>query len=116
MTKERSMINIPKRIAAALAATAALAVAVPAAASAATPTLSSTGSSSICFSGIPDLGPFGPLGPYGPKGPYGPNGPLHDQTNPIGNAATCGGLLTYILRGGTLDSFVHASLLPGQGR
>ena len=90
---------------------------MPAVANAATtPSVAGTGSqSSLCLSGVTDLGPFGPMGPYGPSGPYGPNGPLHDQTNPLGNAATCGGLLTYILRGGTLQSFVHASILPGQG-
>ena len=105
-------MHSPKRIAAALAATAALAVAVPATASAA-PTEPFPGvPADICLSGIPDPGPFGPMGPYGPSGPYGVNGPLHGQPNPIGNAATCGGLLTYILRGGTLDSFVQASLLP----
>jgi hypothetical protein len=111
------MINATKRVAAALVATAALAAVVPAAASAATtPSVAGTGSrSSLCLSGVMDLGPFGPLGPYGPSGPYGPNGPLHNQTNPLGNAATCGGLLTYIMRGGTLQSFVQASTLPGQG-
>jgi hypothetical protein len=116
MTKERTMINPRKRVAAALAAVAVLAAAVPAAASATTPTLPGTGSqSSICFHGVLDLGPFGPLGPYGPSGPYGANGPLHGQPNPIGDAATCGGLLTYIMRGGTLDAFIHASVLPGPG-
>jgi hypothetical protein len=50
------------------------------------------------------------MGPYGAYGPYGPNGPLHNQPNPIGNAASCGGLFTFILRGGTLDSFVQGSL------
>jgi hypothetical protein len=101
------------RIAAALAVTAALAGAVPAAASAATPI--GLLPANACPAGIVDLGPFGPMGPYGPSGPYGPNGPLHGQPNPIGNAATCGGLLTYILRGGTLDSFVNSSLLPPAG-
>jgi hypothetical protein len=104
----------PKRIAAALAVTAAFAGAVPAAASAAAPAfpgLPGGGSlANICLSGIPDPGPFGPMGPYGASGPYGPNGPLHGQPNPIGDAASCGGLLTYILRGGTLQSFVQASI------
>jgi hypothetical protein len=65
----------------------------------------------LCLQGISafDMGPFGPMGPYGPSGPYGPNGPLHSQPNPIGNAATCGGLITYVLRGGNLVSFVQAS-------
>ena len=111
------MFNAHKRVAAALAAAAILAAAVPAAASAATPLFPSTGSkATFCLRGVADVGPFGPLGPYGPSGPYGPNGPLHDQPNPIGDAATCGGLLTYVLRGGTLASFVHASVVPGQGR
>lgn len=104
----------PKRIAAALAVTAAFAGAVPAAASAAPPAFPGLPGAvlpaNICFSGIPDPGPFGPMGPYGPSGPYGPNGPLHGQPNPIGDAASCGGLLTYIMRGGTLDSFVQASI------
>jgi hypothetical protein len=109
-------MHVPKRIAAALAVSATLAAALPAAAGAATPSLPGLpggGSrADICLSGIPDLGPFGPMGPYGPSGPYGANGPLHGQANPIGNAATCGGLLTYVLRGGTLQSFVQGSL-PG---
>jgi hypothetical protein len=73
--------------------------------------------STICLSGITDLGPFGVMGPYGPLGPYGPNGPLAGRPNPIGNAATCGGLITYILRGGTLSSFVQANInsLPPSG-
>jgi hypothetical protein len=50
------------------------------------------------------------MGPYGPKGPYGPNGPLAGQPNPIGDAATCGGLFTYIVRGGDLSSFVNGNL------
>jgi hypothetical protein len=66
----------------------------------------------LCLSGIVDPGPFGPLGPYGPSGPYGANGPLHGQPNPIGNAATCGGLFTYILRGGNPASFVQNSITP----
>ncbi|MEA2293227.1 MAG: hypothetical protein QOE86_866 [Solirubrobacteraceae bacterium] len=103
-----------KRIGAALAVTASVAAVVPAAAGAAPralPQLPGIGSNAnICLQGVPDLGPFGPMGPYGPSGPYGANGPLHGQANPIGNAATCGGLLTYILRGGTLHSFVKASL------
>ena len=105
-----------KRIAAGLAVTAVVAGLVPAAASAQAaplPGLPTNASGQICLRGIPDMGPFGPLGPYGPSGPYGPNGPMHGQPNPIGDAATCGGLMTYILRGGTLDSFIQGSLLPG---
>jgi hypothetical protein len=102
----------PKRLVATVVAAAALAGAVPAGASAATfPGLPGAGSNAnICLSGVVDLGPFGPLGPYGPSGPYGKNGPLNGQPNPIGNAATCGGLLTYILRGGTLNSFIQGNL------
>jgi hypothetical protein len=80
---------------------AALAVAGPvAAASAAGPvTFPSLGAPdpNQCLQGLStfDPGPFGPLGPYGPSGPYGANGPLHGQPNPLGNAATCGGSLTY---------------------
>jgi hypothetical protein len=71
-----------------------------------------------CLQGLStfDPGPFGPLGPYGPSGPYGANGPLHGQANPLGNAATCGGLLTYILRGGNLVSFVQASTGTAPGK
>jgi hypothetical protein len=64
----------------------------------------------ICLSGIVDPGPFGPSGPYGATGPYGPDGPLNGAPNPIGNAAGCGGLFTYVLRGGTISSFVNANL------
>jgi hypothetical protein len=35
---------------------------------------------------------------------------MHGQPNPIGNAASCGGLLTYALRGGDVTSFVNANL------
>jgi hypothetical protein len=107
-------MHSPKQIAAALTVTAAFAGAVPAAASAQTPALpaipGSGSPANICFSGANDPGPFGPMGPYGASGPYGPNGPLHGQANPIGDAAGCGGLMTFIMRGGTIDSFVQASL------
>ena len=109
-------MHAPKRIAAALAVTAALAGAIPAAARVATPTLpalpGSGSMANVCFSNVVDPGPFGQFGPYGQYGPYGPNGPMHGQPNPIGNAAGCGGLMTYIMRGGTIDSFVQASLIP----
>jgi hypothetical protein len=103
----------PKRLAAMLAVGAILGAAAPAAASAATaPTLPGLPGSdpNLCLKGVVDLGPFGPLGPYGQYGPYGPDGPLHDQPNPIGNAATCGGLITFILRGGTWQSYIDAQL------
>jgi hypothetical protein len=101
-----------KRLAATLVAAAALAAAAPAGASAATlPVPPSIGSlSNVCLTGIVDPGPLGPEGPYGPNGPYGANGPLHGSKNPLGNVATCGGLITYILRGGTLPGFVQANI------
>jgi hypothetical protein len=104
-------MHAPKRLAATIAVAAALAGVAPAAAGAASaPSLPSFGPNpNLCLKGVTDLGPFGPLGPYGPSGPYGKNGPLNGQPNPIGNSATCGGLLTYILRGGTLQSFIQAS-------
>jgi hypothetical protein len=100
------------RLSAVTAVTAALAIAAPIAADAAVPislTSPNSQSAEFCPKGIVDLGPFGPLGPYGPEGPYGANGPLAGKPNPIGDAATCGGLFTYIVRGGTLASFVNAS-------
>ena len=107
-------MSLRMRASAATAVVAALAVGAPVA-GAFGPVPSSIPSppalnSTTCPRGIIDPGPFGPLGPYGPQGPYGPNGPLHGQPNPIGNAATCGGLLTYILRGGNLSSFVSANV------
>jgi hypothetical protein len=110
-------MSIRKRVSALAAMAAALAVAGPVAAAGAQspvtlPNLPGvTGSgANLCLTGVVDPGPFGPMGPYGPGGPYGANGPLHSQPNPIGNAATCGGLLTYVLRGGDLTSFVNASI------
>jgi hypothetical protein len=106
-------MHAPKRLAATIAVAAALAGIAPAAASAATtptlPQIPNLNDPNLCLKGVTDLGPFGPMGPYGPSGPYGPNGPLAGQPNPIGNAATCGGLITYVLRGGTLQGFVQAS-------
>jgi hypothetical protein len=107
-----SMMSLRKSLAAATAV-GALAVAAPMSANAAVPsTLPNpiAPNPSFCLHGVADPGPFGPLGPYGPQGPYGANGPLHGQPNPIGDAATCGGLLTYIVRGGSLTSFVNANL------
>jgi hypothetical protein len=105
----------PKRLAATLAVAATLGGVAPAVAGAATtptlPQLPGAGNNAnLCLSGVVDLGPFGPLGPYGQSGPYGPNGPLAGQPNPIGNAASCGGLLTFILRGGSLQSFIQGSI------
>lgn len=98
------------RLAAVLGVAATLtAAAVPAAANAAPDQACSPGFAAFDFS------PFGPYGPYGADGPYGAGGPLHDQPNPMGDAAQCGGLFTFIVRGGTLDSFVQgniASLKP----
>jgi hypothetical protein len=107
------MMSIRTRLAAVAAASAALAVAVPVAGANAFVPIGLPGSASnanLCLSGVADPGPLGPSGPYGPDGPYGPNGPLHGAANPIGNAATCGGGLTYLLRGGDVSSFVNANL------
>jgi hypothetical protein len=110
-------MHVRKRFAAVAAATAVLALAAPVAgAGAALPSLPSllptqpASTANICFSGVVDPGPFGPSGPYGAGGPYGPNGPLSHASNPIGNAATCGGFITYALRGGNISSFVNANL------
>jgi hypothetical protein len=107
-------VSLRKRLLAASAVTALLASAVPlAAANAALPPLPGlpgSDNSQICLHGIVDPGPLGPMGPYGPLGPYGKNGPLNGQPNPIGNAATCGGALTFFLRGGNLTSFVNGNL------
>jgi len=109
------MISVRKTLAAATAV-GVLALAAPLGANAAVPSIPLPPNPlqpnpNLCLSGIVDPGPFGPLGPYGPEGPYGPNGPLHGQPNPIGNAATCGGGITYLLRGGTLGSFVQNSIV-----
>jgi hypothetical protein len=111
----RTIVSLTKRLSAMTAVTAALALAGPVAANAAVPSLPNipnplAPNPNFCVKGIPDLGPFGPMGPYGPKGPYGPNGPLAGQANPLGDAATCGGLFTYIVRGGDLNSFVQGNL------
>jgi hypothetical protein len=106
-------MSLRKRLPAAALATAVLAIAAPvASAGAAVPSIlpASQSPANICLSGVVDPGPFGPSGPYGADGPYGPDGPLAGRPNPIGNAATCGGLLTYALRGGTISSFVNANL------
>jgi hypothetical protein len=122
-------MSLRTRLSAVTAAVVALAVAAPVATAGAAPgvgpptALPQLGfgmpdTSNICLSGFVDLGPFGPYGPYGQFGPYGPNGPLAGRPNPIGNAAECGGLITFILRGGTLASFVQGnidSVQPGPG-
>jgi hypothetical protein len=40
---------------------------------------------------------------------------LANVPNPIGNAAQCGGLITFILRGGTVSSYVQATIAPFVG-
>lgn len=109
------MMSLRKSLAAATAV-GVLAVAAPMSANAAVPSAAVPNplapNPNLCLRGIVDPGPFGPLGPYGPVGPYGANGPLHGQPNPIGNAATCGGFMTYLLRGGNLNSFVENSIVP----
>jgi hypothetical protein len=108
------MLSLRKSLAAATAV-GVLAVAAPVTANAAVPTATLPNplkpNPNLCLSGVVDPGPFGPSGPYGPMGPYGKDGPLHNSPNPIGNAATCGGLITYVLRGGNLNSFVQSSLV-----
>jgi hypothetical protein len=117
-------MTLLKRVSAAAAVVGILAVAAPLAeASAAAPLPVAPGThaalaavhpanpfANVCLKGVVDPGPFGPLGPYGPQGPYGPNGPLHGRPNPIGDAASCGGFVTFLLRGGTLSSFVQGNL------
>ena len=95
-------MHAPRRLAAVLAATAAFTAVAPAVAGAATP-FTPPDTSHICLRGVIDLGPLGPMGPYGPNGPY------HGQQNPLGNVAECGGFLAFILRGGTIASFVQAN-------
>jgi hypothetical protein len=113
-TKEITPTMSLRKNLAAVTAVGALAVAAPMSAGAATPSAlpinGANGGQQVCLHGIVDLGPFGPLGPYGPHGPYGPDGPLHGQPNPIGNAAECGGLIAFVLNGGTLQSFVNANI------
>ena len=107
------------RLAAATATVAALAVAAPIATAdpippaipPAAPLQSALAPNpNLCLSGFVDYGPLGPYGPYGASGPYGPHGPLAGHPNPIGNAAQCGGWMAYVLRGGTIGSFVQANI------
>jgi hypothetical protein len=67
-------------------------------------------SADVCLSNVVDPGPFGPSGPYGADGPWGPNGPMHGSANPLGNVTGCGGALAFLLRGGTVASYVQANL------
>jgi hypothetical protein len=69
-----------------------------------------TNSADVCLNGVVDPGPLGPSGPYGAEGPWGANGPMHGSPNPLGNVASCGGGLAYLLRGGTVASYVQANL------
>jgi hypothetical protein len=106
-------LSLRKRLSAVTAVSAALALAGPVAANAAVPSSFpslAAPNPQFCAKGIVDPGPFGPDGPYGPKGPYGPDGPLHGQPNPLGDAATCGGLFAYVVHGGDLTSFVDGNL------
>lgn len=115
-------MSLRRRLSAGTAVVAALAVAVPmaAAGTASAAPIGLIGSNpNLCLHGVVDPGPFGPSGPYGATGPYGPNGPLHNSPNPLGNVAQCGGGLTWLLRGGTVSSYVNANLasvgiLPAQ--
>jgi hypothetical protein len=103
-------MTLTKRLAAAAAVAGALAVAGPVAGASAAGAPGTNPFANVCLHGVTDPGPLGPMGPYGPQGPYGPNGPMKNSPNPLGNVATCGGGLTYILRGGSLTSFVNANL------
>lgn len=104
-------MRVPTRLAATLATAAVLAAAAPAGAMAAMPALPHVGPDpNLCLKGVADPGPLGPSGPYGSEGPWGPDGPMHGQPNPMGDVASCGGALTYVLRGGTLTGFVQANL------
>ena len=51
---------------------------------------------------------------YKPVRPLGPLRLARPPANRIGDAATCGGLFIYLLRGGTLAGLVQATL-PGAG-
>jgi hypothetical protein len=106
-------MSLRKRLPALAAVTAVLAVAAPVATAGAAPPSIPThpaSTANACLSGFVDPGPFGPSGPYGAAGPYGPDGPLAGQPNPLGNVPSCGGLLTFVVRGGTVSSFVDANL------
>ena len=104
-------MHAPKRLLAATVATVAMIGGHSAVAHAATiPGLPTDASGAVCLPNAVDPGPLGPMGPYGQYGPWGPNGPLAGQANPLGDIAKCGGLGAFILRGGTLDSFVQANL------
>jgi hypothetical protein len=113
LSRRFTTMSLLKRLPAVAAATTMLAIAAPVAtAGAALPSIlpPRQPAADICFSGFVDPGPFGPSGPYGADGPYGPDGPLAGRPNPLGNTAECGGLLTFVLRGGTISSYVNANL------
>jgi hypothetical protein len=111
---------IAKRLTAVAAVIGVVAVGAPVAgASAAGPlsglgqsvlTPGSTDSANVCLNGVTDPGPLGPSGPYGADGPWGANGPMNGSPNPLGNVAGCGGALAFMLRGGTVASYVQANL------
>ena len=104
-------MSLRSRLTAITAAAAVLAIAPVATAAAVPGPLTLPGSSpDACLSGLTDPGPFGPSGPYGPGGPWGANGPLNGHPNPLGNTAECGGLIAFVLRGGTVSSYVNANL------
>lgn len=104
-------MHVPKRLLAAAVATVAMIGGPVAAAQAATiPGLPTDSSGAVCLTHSADLGPLGPMGPYGKYGPWGPNGPKAGQANPLGDIANCGGMAAFVLRGGTLNSFIQANL------
>jgi hypothetical protein len=109
---------IAKRLTAVAAVIGVVAVGAPVAAASAAGPLAGLGqltpgggnSADVCLNGVVDPGPLGPSGPYGADGPWGANGPLHSSPNPLGNVAGCGGGLAFVLRGGTVASYVQANL------
>jgi hypothetical protein len=109
---------IAKRLTAVAAVIGIMAVGAPVAGASAAGPLAGLGQltpgggnpADVCLSGVTDPGPLGPSGPYGADGPWGANGPMHGSANPMGNVAGCGGGLAFLLRGGTVASYVQANL------
>jgi hypothetical protein len=99
-------MSLRKRLAAGLAAVAAVLAIGPIASAGADPVAGNCPAGV----GIADPGPLGPAGPYGEAGPWGPAGPMHGQPNPLGDTAQCGGFTTFVVGGGTVSSFVNANL------
>ena len=115
-------MHASKRLTATLAVAAALTAAAPAAANAAAGPVPANFDppANVCLHDVGDMSALGPYGPYGPSGPWGKDGPMNGKPNPLGDVANCGGMITYIVRGGTLDGFIQANIgavgihAPGQ--